>query len=192
LAGFGDPDDRFGSFDHLKGAAAVATAAIVTVAATDRVVVAAADEAVLAARMVVPASHDDAVDWLNRPLSLCHHPDPLVERLLGEARHLVVNDGVGTDTADSCGVFFEFAADLESHAVGWLLHRADNHIFGCYSPRLIYVAVALLVAAGILSASQVVDPLLLFEHLIDGDRLDDGDLTALRKMIDETRQDNPQ
>ncbi len=33
------------------------------------------------------------------------------------------------------------------------------------------------------------DPLLLFEHLIDGDRLNDGDLGALRRMIDEKRQD---
>ena len=36
------------------------------------------------------------------------------------------------------------------------------------------------------------DPLLLFEHLIDGDRLDDGDLSAIRKMIDEKRQDKSQ
>ena len=33
------------------------------------------------------------------------------------------------------------------------------------------------------------DPLLLFEHLIDGDRLDDAELTALRKMIDDKRKE---
>jgi predicted transcriptional regulator len=33
------------------------------------------------------------------------------------------------------------------------------------------------------------DPTLLFEHLIDGDRLDDEDLAALRKMIDAKRQE---
>jgi len=33
------------------------------------------------------------------------------------------------------------------------------------------------------------DPLLLFENLINGDRLGDTDLTALRKMIDDKRQE---
>ncbi len=33
------------------------------------------------------------------------------------------------------------------------------------------------------------DPLLLFENLIDGDRLGDTDLTALRKMIDDKREE---
>ena len=33
------------------------------------------------------------------------------------------------------------------------------------------------------------DPLLLFENLIDGDRLGDTDLTALRKMIDDKRKE---
>ncbi len=35
------------------------------------------------------------------------------------------------------------------------------------------------------------DPMVLFQRLIEGDRLDDADLAALRKMIDAKRKERP-
>lgn len=71
---------------------------------------------------------------------------------------------------------------------GWVGHRAEGRAY-------VYAAVRTREQAGANALWKFVDgvfrgdPLLLFEHLIDGDRLDDGDLTALRKMIDEKRED---
>lgn len=70
----------------------------------------------------------------------------------------------------------------------WVRHRAEGRTY-------VYAAARTREQAGVNALWKFVDgvfrgdPLLLFEHLIDGDRLDDGDLTALRRMIDEKRQD---
>ncbi len=72
----------------------------------------------------------------------------------------------------------------------WVGHRAEGRAY-------IYSAARSREQAGVSALWKFVDgvfrgdPLLLFEHLIDGDRLDDGDLGALRRMIDEKRQDKP-
>jgi len=73
----------------------------------------------------------------------------------------------------------------------WVVHRAEGRAY-------IYSSARSREQAGSSALWKFVDgvfrgdPLLLFEHLIDGDRLDDGDLGALRRMIDEKRQDKPQ
>ena len=71
---------------------------------------------------------------------------------------------------------------------GWVGHRTQGRAY-------VYSAARTREQAGASALWKFVDgvfrgdPLLLFEHLIDGDRLDDGDLTALRKMIDGKRKE---
>jgi predicted transcriptional regulator len=71
---------------------------------------------------------------------------------------------------------------------GWLEHRAEGRAY-------VYRAKQSRRQEGSSALWQFVDgvfrgdPTLLFEHLIEGDRLDDTDLAALRKMIDAKRQE---
>ena len=71
---------------------------------------------------------------------------------------------------------------------GWVRHRAEGRAY-------VYSAVRSRAQAGSSALWKFVDgvfrgdPLLLFEHLIDGDRLDDEDLAALRAMIERKRKE---
>ncbi|MHC4079693.1 MAG: BlaI/MecI/CopY family transcriptional regulator [Planctomycetota bacterium] len=71
---------------------------------------------------------------------------------------------------------------------GWLEHRAEGRAY-------VYSAKRSRRQEGSSALWQFIDgvfrgdPTLLFEHLIEGDRLDDTDLAALRKMIDAKRQE---
>lgn len=71
---------------------------------------------------------------------------------------------------------------------GWVRHRAEGRAY-------VYSAARSREQAGSSALWKFVDgvfrgdPLLLFEHLLDGDRIDDGDLAALRRMIDDKRQE---
>ena len=71
---------------------------------------------------------------------------------------------------------------------GWLEHRAEGRAY-------VYRAKRSRRQEGSSALWQFVDgvfrgdPTLLFEHLIEGDRLDDTNLAALRKMIDAKRQE---
>ena len=71
---------------------------------------------------------------------------------------------------------------------GWLEHRAEGRAY-------VYHAKQSRRQEGSSALWQFVDgvfrgdPTLLFEHLIEGDRLADTDLAALRKMIDAKRQE---
>jgi predicted transcriptional regulator len=71
---------------------------------------------------------------------------------------------------------------------GWLEHRTEGRAY-------VYTAKRSRRQEGSSALWQFIDgvfrgdPTLLFEHLIEGDRLDDTDLTALRKMIDAKRQE---
>jgi BlaI family penicillinase repressor len=71
---------------------------------------------------------------------------------------------------------------------GWVRHRSEGRAY-------VYSAARSREQAGSNALWKFVDgvfrgdPLLLFEHLLDGDRIDDTDLAALRRMIDEKRQE---
>ena len=71
---------------------------------------------------------------------------------------------------------------------GWVGHRTQGRAY-------VYSASRSREQAGATALWKFVDgvfrgdPLLLFENLINGDRLGDTDLTALRKMIDDKRQE---
>ncbi len=71
---------------------------------------------------------------------------------------------------------------------GWVTHRTEGRAY-------VYSAARSREQAGASALWKFVDgvfrgdPLLLFEHLIDGDRLDDSDLQTLRRMIDEKRRE---
>jgi predicted transcriptional regulator len=71
---------------------------------------------------------------------------------------------------------------------GWLKHRAEGRAY-------VYSAKRSRRQEGSSALWKFVDgvfrgdPTLLFEHLIEGDRLGDADLAALRKMIDAKRKE---
>ncbi len=71
---------------------------------------------------------------------------------------------------------------------GWVGHRTEGRAY-------VYSATRSREQAGASALWTFVDgvfrgdALLMFEHLIDGDRLDDAELTALRKMIDDKRKE---
>ena len=74
---------------------------------------------------------------------------------------------------------------------GWVTHRAQGRAY-------VYAAARSREQAGSGALWKFVDgvfrgdPLLMFEHLIDGDRLDDQALAALRRMIDDKRKERGQ
>lgn len=71
---------------------------------------------------------------------------------------------------------------------GWVTHRSEGRAY-------VYAAARSREQAGSSALWKFVDgvfrgdPLLLFEHLIKGERLDDEDLAALREMIDAQRKE---
>ncbi len=71
---------------------------------------------------------------------------------------------------------------------GWVTHRAEGRAY-------VYSAARSREQAGSSALWRFVDgvfrgdPLLLFEHLIEGDRIDDENLAALRAMIDARRKE---
>jgi predicted transcriptional regulator len=71
---------------------------------------------------------------------------------------------------------------------GWLTHRAEGRAY-------VYSAKRSRRQEGSSALWQFIDgvfrgdPTVLFEHLIEGDRVDDADLAALRKMIDAKRKE---
>ncbi len=71
---------------------------------------------------------------------------------------------------------------------GWVIHRPEGRAY-------VYSAARSREQAGANALWKFVDgvfrgdPLLLFEHLIEGDRVDDENLAALRTMIDERRKE---
>ncbi len=71
---------------------------------------------------------------------------------------------------------------------GWVIHRSQGRAY-------VYSAARSREQAGSNALWKFVDgvfrgdPLLLFEHLIEGNRIDDENLAVLRKMIDERRKE---
>ena len=70
---------------------------------------------------------------------------------------------------------------------GWLRHRLEGR-------QYVYAPVQSMAQAGAKSLHRFIDrvfqgdPLLMFQHLIEDDNLDDGDLAALRKMLDQKKK----
>ena len=71
---------------------------------------------------------------------------------------------------------------------GWVKHRAEGRVY-------VYAAARSRPQASSSALWKFVDgvfrgdPMLLFEHLIGGDRLGDEDLARLRRMIDQKRKE---
>src|SRR5271168_2997295 len=71
---------------------------------------------------------------------------------------------------------------------GWLTHRPEGRSY-------IYLPIRSRQEAGATSVRTFIervfggDPLLLFQHLLEDDELSDGDLNALKTMIDRRRKD---
>ena len=107
----------------------------------------------------------------------------------GEATVEQVRAALGGEKQSAYTTVLSVLQKLEK--ASWVGHRAEGRTY-------VYAAARSREQAGVNALWKFVDgvfrgdPLLLFEHLIDGDRLDDGDLTAIRKMIDEKRQDKSQ
>ena len=70
---------------------------------------------------------------------------------------------------------------------GWLCHKSAGR-------QYVYMPKQTIRQAGSKSLSRFIDrvfqgdPLLLFQHLIEDDNLDDSDLAALRKMLDQRKK----
>ena len=70
---------------------------------------------------------------------------------------------------------------------GWLRHRLEGR-------QYVYAPVQSMAQAGAKSLHRFIDrvfqgdPLLMFQHLIEDDNLDDSDLAALRKMLDQRKK----
>ena len=70
---------------------------------------------------------------------------------------------------------------------GWLRHRLEGR-------QYVYAPVQSMAQAGSKSLRRFIDcvfqgnALLMFQHLIEDDNLDDSDLAALRKMLDERKK----
>lgn len=71
---------------------------------------------------------------------------------------------------------------------GWVRHRAEGRAY-VYSPQRSRRQAGSSALWTFVDGVFRGDPLLLFEHLIVGDRIDDADLAALRRMIDEKRKE---
>ena len=71
---------------------------------------------------------------------------------------------------------------------GWVKHRSEGRTY-IYSAKRSREDEGAKSLKGYVDRVFQGDPLVLFEHLMDDDRLDDETLTALRKMIDNKRRE---
>ena len=71
---------------------------------------------------------------------------------------------------------------------GWVKHRSEGRMY-IYSAKRSREDEGAKSLKGYLDRVFQGDPLVLFEHLMDDDRLDDETLAALRAMIDDKRRE---
>ncbi len=71
---------------------------------------------------------------------------------------------------------------------GWVKHRSEGRTY-IYSAKRSRVDEGARSLKGYVDRVFQGDPLLLFEHLMDDDRLDDETLATLRTMIDDKRRE---
>lgn len=71
---------------------------------------------------------------------------------------------------------------------GWVEHRAEGRAY-VYMPTRTRSEEGTSAVWKFVDGVFQGDPTLMFQHLIDDDRIDAGDLDALRRLIDERRRD---
>jgi BlaI family penicillinase repressor len=105
---------------------------------------------------------------------------------LGEATVQQIRDRIGGDKPQAYTTVLSVMQKLEK--AGWLDHRAEGRTY-VYRPTRSRREVG---STSLRSFTQKVfrgDPLLLFQHLIDDETLSEGDLKALKAMIDSRRKE---
>ncbi len=103
-----------------------------------------------------------------------------------EATVQEVRDAIGGRKRPAYTTVLSVLQKLEK--AGWLKHRSEGRIY-VYSARHSRKQEGSSTLWKFVDGVFRGDPTLLFEHLIEGDRLDDDDLAALHKMIDARRKE---
>jgi predicted transcriptional regulator len=105
---------------------------------------------------------------------------------LGEATVQQVREAIGGAKPPAYTTILSVMQKLEK--AGWLRHRAEGRAY-------VYIPTRSRREVGASSLRSFIvkvfrgDPLLMFQHLIDDESLSDGDLEALRAMIDARRKE---
>jgi predicted transcriptional regulator len=105
---------------------------------------------------------------------------------LGEATVQQVRDRLDREPPLAYTTVLSVLQKLEK--AGWLTHRAAGRSYVYRTTRSREEAGSLSLRSFMNRVFQG-DPLRLFQHLIDDEGLSDGDLAALRKMIDARRKE---
>jgi predicted transcriptional regulator len=107
---------------------------------------------------------------------------------LGEATVHQVLARLGRDRAPAYTTVLSAMQKLEK--AGWLTHREEGRAY-------VYRATRSRQEEGKNTLRRFIDrvfggsPLVLFQHLLDDEELDAGDLATLKKMIDQRRKERP-
>ncbi len=107
---------------------------------------------------------------------------------LGEAKVGDVRDRLNAKRKKTLAYTTVLSAMQKLEKSGWLKHRMDGRANA-------YRAVRSREEAGTSSIRNLVnkvfagDPLVMFQHLLSDERLDEKDLASLRKMIDQRRKE---
>ena len=104
---------------------------------------------------------------------------------LGEATVQQVRDAIGGARPPAYTTILSVMQKLEK--AGWLCHRAEGRAY-VYRPTRSRREVGSSSLRSFIGKVFRGDPLLMFQHLIDDESLSDGDLKALKAMIDARRK----
>ena len=104
---------------------------------------------------------------------------------LGEATVQQVRDAIGGARPPAYTTILSVMQKLEK--AGWLSHRAEGRAY-VYRPTRSRREVGSSSLRSFIGKVFRGDPLLMFQHLIDDESLSDGDLKALKAMIDARRK----
>lgn len=105
---------------------------------------------------------------------------------LGEATVQQVRDTMGGKKPPAYTTVLSVMQKLEK--AGWLDHRAEGRTY-VYRPTRSREEVGARSLRSFMKSVFRGDPLLLFQHLIDDESLSEGDLKALKAMIDSRRKE---
>ncbi len=105
---------------------------------------------------------------------------------LGEATVQQVRDAIGGARPPAYTTVLSVMQKLEK--AGWLDHRAEGRTY-VYRPTKTRSEVGSRSLRSFMKNVFRGDPLLLFQHLIDDESLSEGDLKALKAMIDSRRKE---
>lgn len=105
---------------------------------------------------------------------------------LGEATVVQVRDRLAADKELAYTTVLSVMQKLEK--TGWLKHRSDGRSY-VYSPRKLRSDAGRSALRQFSERMFGGDPLVLFEHLLDDERLTADELAALRKMIERRRKE---